>query len=212
MAISDVIRAAGRLGGKISNPFINPILGAGIGAIYGAATNESNVPGSGFLAAGWGAILGGGIGALATKTALRTGLGALHGGAVYGAARKAGGGILSSAGFAAYDVGRTSTPRLAYGAAASVGRMGLGLAKGSIQLGAKAGMFAMRHPGATLGMVGVGAGAIALAGSGRPDSQLNREQRMQFAQQQGSSYLDQNFQASTENLVQGLHAGRHGGR
>lgn len=93
-----------------------------------------------------------------------------------------------------------ATPRTAWAGLKTAGSVGASAAWG-------AGKFAYRHPFAAAGLAGMGIGAYSMLSS---STGTNVDAMAESAEMAGgTSTLSPVFEASTDNLVQGLHRGRH---
>lgn len=137
----------------------------------------------------------------------------------YKAGREIGAGRLESASFALHAARRTGHAKYGWEATKAWGSALWSGAKGTARAGVDTGSWILRNPGKTVAIGAGGLGMYALATSGAGPSKLTLEQRAQAAQMMGGPSTGfglgtgietrQAFMASTDGLVQGLHAGRH---
>ena len=191
--------------------------GAIAGGLYGGLSSDSNTATGTFRDVMGGALVGLGIGAATTRTAM-----SLAGAGIKGAmrlphtmraakaARGLGAGPFEALSFGHYAATHSSGFKNFTEGLRGLGNVGLSIGKA----GTRMAKFAIKNPKTSLALAGGTVGLTALAMSGPGESSMSAEAMNTYAASLGTpstGVVGPMFENSTQGLVQGLHRGRHRG-
>ena len=194
--------------GAFGGPVRRMITGGGIGGIYGAATSDSNTATGKFqsmmMGAAGGMAIAGGANLLMSKSFR----GAVSNVAIGGIKRRYNQSLVNS-----YVGGKGTLAAKSSAVMAAIpkwpGRLTKGVGKAGYKIGRRALSFAINHQHLVGTGIILGVGYSALHG-GNNQNPIDATLAQQYAEMgAGTDRQRMALQNSTQNLVQGLHQGRH---